>query len=80
MSIDTLIDGPAHGGLVDAKGLLKAVWPDEASRPSKRWLDRMKKARRVPFMKIGGKVFYSPPQVMRSLESQAVRAVRGGDR
>jgi hypothetical protein len=65
--------------LVDAAGLLAALFP-ESCRPSRRWLDRQKAARRIPFVKLGGLVFYNPVQVRATLaEKQTVRA-HGGAR
>jgi hypothetical protein len=63
--------------LTDAAGLLKSIWP-ESCRPSRRWLDRQKKAKRIPFVKLGGLVFYSPEKVRIALEER--QTVRGGAR
>jgi hypothetical protein len=63
--------------LTNAAGLLKAIFP-ESCRPSRRWLDRQKKAKRIPFIKLGGLVFYSPEKVWIALEER--QTMRGGAR
>jgi len=65
-NVDTAPRAEKHP-LVDAEGLLRAIFPPEC-RPSRRWLDRQKKARRIPFIKLGGLVFYSPEKVRMALE------------
>ena len=55
--------------LVDARKLLEILFSEE-SRPTVRWLRDQQKTRRIPFIKIGRLVFFSPEQVRRSLGSQ----------
>jgi hypothetical protein len=63
--------------LVDAEGLLRALFPPSC-RPSRRWLDRQKKAKQISFIRLGGLIFYSPEKVRRELEER--QTVRGGAR
>ena len=53
--------------LVGAETLLKTLWPDEADRPSKRWLDEYKKRRAIPFIKLGARVWYDVEQVAEAI-------------
>lgn len=48
--------------LIGKQQLLEQLF-DEASRPSPRWLDYQISARRIPFVKIGGKIFFELAQV-----------------
>ncbi len=48
--------------LVDGRTLLSRVWPDERSRPSRRWLREHKRA--VPIIKIGRRELFCPTQVL----------------
>ncbi|WP_379711429.1 hypothetical protein [Haloferula chungangensis] len=52
--------------LVDANGLLDALF-DSSSRPSVRWLYGQKALGRVPCVRVGGRVFYSPTEVRATL-------------
>jgi hypothetical protein len=55
--------------LVDAPGLLNALWHCEA-RPSLRWLRSQQRRRTVPYIKISGRVFFSPAAVRTALEER----------
>ncbi len=55
--------------LVDAGGLLNALFPDEC-RPSVRWLRDQQKRRAIPFVKIGHLVFFDVDRVRDTLDSQ----------
>lgn len=57
-SPDQFVDGPR---------LLEILFTDEC-RPTLRWLRDQQKTRRIPYMKIGRLVFFSPAQVRRALE------------
>ena len=60
--------------MVDGRTLLRHLFPENC-RPTTRWLDHQKKARRIPFTKIGHLVFYVPAKVRAALEAkQTVRA------
>jgi len=53
----------ARPALLGALACLAAVFPDESTRPSLRWLRRMQAKRLLPFYKIGGLVFFDPEEV-----------------
>jgi hypothetical protein len=56
--------------LVNAEGLLKAIFPDENSRPCVRWLRMQQKARTVPYVKWGRLVMFDVAQVRAALEKK----------
>lgn len=58
---------PATPPLVDAHGLLKALF-DESSRPSLRWLRQMQAQRKIPYVKIGHLVRFDVEKVRAALE------------
>lgn len=70
---------PTHGtdtpqplgfdALVDAPTLLALLWHDNA-RPSLRWLRDQQRRRTMPFIKISGKVFFSPTAVRAALDQR----------
>jgi len=62
------IETTGSPGLVDATRLLETLWPNEACRPSLRWLREQQSKRLVPFLKIGHKVFFVVDKVRRELE------------
>jgi hypothetical protein len=66
---------PAESGkLVDAKGLLEALFEPEA-RPSLRWLRQMQAQRRIPYIKIGHLVRFNIDEVREALANRCtVRA------
>jgi hypothetical protein len=57
--------------LVDAQGLLDALWP-EASRPSLRWLRGQVAERKIPFVRMGRLVFFNVDQVREYVMGKAV--------
>ncbi|MEM1223293.1 MAG: hypothetical protein AAGH40_11060 [Verrucomicrobiota bacterium] len=62
------------GKLVDAKGLLEALFEPEA-RPSLRWLRQMQAQRRIPYIKIGHLVRFNIDEVRDALANRCtVRA------
>ncbi len=50
-------------GYLDAPRLLENLFPNEACRPSLRWLREMQKKRKLPFIKLGRLVFFDPCRV-----------------
>lgn len=64
---------PVEYKLLDARGLLNTLFPDEASRPTVRWLRNMQKAKAIPFVKIGALVFFCPDQVREALERRTIK-------
>ncbi len=63
-----LVAPPIEGTekLVKGKQLLENLFTPE-SRPSLRWLDRMKEQGKIPYVKLGALVFYSPAGVRAAL-------------
>ena len=57
--------------LVDANGLLAALWPDE-SRPSLRWLRGQVAERKIPFVRMGRLVFFNVDQVREYVMGKAI--------
>ncbi len=64
--METEIQHPAPVQLVDANGLLEALF-DESCRPSLRWVREMQRRRQIPYIKIGHLVRFDIEQVRRSL-------------
>ncbi|MDQ8199688.1 hypothetical protein QEH56_16115 [Pelagicoccus enzymogenes] len=58
--------------LVDGKTLLADLF-DQKSRPSLRWLRRMRKKGTIPFYVIGGLIRYDPDEVRSALGIKAIR-------
>ena len=53
------------------EALLVALFNDEASRPSLRWLRKMRQRRLIPFYRIGGRmVLFDAGEVRAALETQ----------
>jgi hypothetical protein len=63
---------PPQSGLLNDEALLEALFPDEASRPSLRWLRKMRQRRLIPFYRIAGQrmVRFDPGEVRAALETQ----------
>ncbi len=61
--------------LVSAGELLETLWPNPATRPSLRWLQRLQSRRAVPFLKLGHKVFFEPDRVQAALRKFEIAAV-----
>jgi len=55
--------------LVDAKGLLAALFAEE-SRPSLRWLEDQRRARRIPYIKLGRLVRFDVEKVRQRIEQK----------
>lgn len=67
--IPTASPAPAPSPLLRPESLLAALWPDEASRPSSRWLRGVTAAGIVPSYKIGRFRFYRADEVVGALEA-----------
>jgi len=52
---------------VSAPKLLELLFPKE-SRPTVRWLREQQKRRRIPYKKIGRKVYFRPNEVQEAIE------------
>lgn len=63
-------EAEAPDGLLDAHGVLKAIFPDESSRPSLRWLRKMTALRAIPVVRINRLVFFSAERVKYALRSK----------
>ena len=61
---------PATGGLLNANQLLKAVWPNEESRPSLGFLKNLKARRLIPYVKLGRRVFFDADQVRAAIDTR----------
>jgi len=62
--------------LVSGPKLLQILFREDC-RPTMRWLRDQQKARRIPYVKIGRLVFFSPANVRETLETnQTLRATR----
>jgi hypothetical protein len=56
--------------LVNGDKLLEIIFHEDC-RPTVRWLRNQQKLRRIPFVKIGHLVFFSPAQVRAALEKRS---------
>lgn len=66
-----------RSGLVDDTGLLEALFPDPRSRPTERWLRKMRTKRLIPCVKIGHRfVRYSIRDVEAALAKQFTREAK----
>jgi len=66
-----------RSGLVDDTGLLEALFPDPRSRPSERWLRKMRTKRLIPCVKIGHRfVRYNVREVEAALNKQFTREAK----
>lgn len=63
MSTEEQNNNGAPAGLVDGPRLLEILFPNEACRPSMRWLRDQQEHRTIPFVKLGRLVFFDPPGV-----------------
>ena len=61
--------------LVDAQGLLETLFA-EPSRPSIRWIRRLQKQRKIPYVKIGHLVRFDVEEVRKVLEENCTIKVR----
>jgi hypothetical protein len=57
-------------GFVGSEKLLEILFPDKNSRPTRRWLEMQRKARRVPWVSLGRLVFFDPNKVREALNRQ----------
>jgi len=64
------ISEPEPIGLVNAQGCLEKIFPDARSRPSLRWFKGLQAAGKVPYRKIGRRVWFDPEEVRRALDKK----------
>jgi len=57
-------------GLMGEAALREVIWPDPASRPSRRWFLELKTQGLLPYRQIGRRVFYDPAEVRAAIDSQ----------
>lgn len=57
----------APEGLLTAEELLKAIWPNQKSRPSLRTLREWQAKKLVPYIKCGRLVYFDPVKVRQSI-------------
>lgn len=55
-------------GLVGEAALRAIIWPDPASRPSRRWFLGLKAKGMIPYHRIGRRIFYDPAEVRTALD------------
>jgi hypothetical protein len=67
---DPITTAAPADGLLDAAGLLAALFPDKKARPSVKWLTRLRDARKIPFIKIGAKTFYDAELVRAAMQAK----------
>lgn len=53
--------------LVSGPRLLETMWPDTESRPSLRWLRDRQADRSIPFVKLGGRVWFDLDEAGRAI-------------
>jgi hypothetical protein len=66
----TITEQLGISGLTNAQGCLEKVFPDPRARPSLRWFKGLQAAGKIPFRKIGRKVWFDPEEVRRALDKQ----------
>jgi hypothetical protein len=66
------MDNQANQELVGKQTLLEKVFPNEADRPSIRWLDRQCAKRAVPFVRLGRLVWFDVPQVRAAFAARMI--------
>lgn len=63
--------------LVNAEGLLDALFPNPKSRPSLRFIRQLQADRRIPYKKVGRLVYFDPIEVREALDRNCtVKAAR----
>jgi hypothetical protein len=63
-------------GLLRAPSLLEVIFPNPSDRPSRRWLEKMTKARAVPCIRLSERMkLYDPAAVRAALDKFNVREV-----
>jgi hypothetical protein len=60
-------------GLVGVKKMLEIVFPDPTTRPTPKTIDRRRKEKRIPFVKLGNFILYSPIDVERALRASGLK-------
>ncbi len=75
---DETISSEKKLGLVNAEGLLTALWPLKESRPSVRFIRDLQAKRLIPYRKISSLVFFDPVEVRQALDKNfKVKSIEG---
>ena len=53
--------------LVGEAAMVQAIWPDKKTRPSHRTLINWRNSGMIPFVRMGGRVFYHVPDVRQAI-------------
>jgi hypothetical protein len=65
-------DNRASQGLVGKRTLLEQLFPNEADRPSMRWLDTQCAKRAVPFVRLGRLIWFDVPRVRAAFDARTI--------
>ena len=76
MNRNEFAESQASQELVGKQALLEKLFPNEADRPSTRWLDMQCAKRAVPFVRLGRLIWFDVPQVRAAFAARTV-APRG---
>lgn len=66
----------ANAKLIDTEGLIKELFPDPKMAPSRRTIDRARKQGQIPFVKLGGLIYFDPTAVREALLKLGAPKVR----
>lgn len=58
--------------LVGKKVLLERLFPNEADRPTTRWLDMQCRAGKIPFIRLGRLIYFDVAQVHAAITARAI--------
>ena len=75
ITMSDITNSHAFGGYCTAKRMLELTFEKE-SRPSMRWVRQMTAERKIPFVKLGGKIMFDLAQVRAALQAQPTAKVR----
>ena len=62
---------------VDINGLIAALWPDVKTAPCKRTIERMRKKNLIPFVRLGGLIYYVVEEVRRAINERLTVRTKG---
>lgn len=71
--VDAIAPAPTENNplaLVPGEVLLATLWPDEATRPTLRWLRKMTATRSLPFIRTGNRVWFDAQRVRQHLDKK----------
>lgn len=64
--------------LVDTAGLIREVWKDPTTAPSARSIARARKDGKLPYVRLGGLVYFDPEAVKRAISERLTIQPRVG--